>query len=167
MQQIDASSKRKIQIYSESMKKNIQDMMFNNPEEHFRNLSVKFRGEINTLLLLPTTSDMTEICDKYFVFLTLTMDSIANKTNAIDPNDQLFQDMESILTMTSCPDLSRCMFYGRRAVVLSLSGQKCEGDEMVKEALVCANRVFGCLEMVDTLYKIILYLRAWYKSSLK
>lgn len=163
VQKIDASSRRKIQIYSESMKKNIQDMMFNNPEEHFRNLSVKFRGEINRLLLLPTTSDMTEICDKYFVFLTLTMDSIANKTNAIDPKDQLFQDMESILTMTSCPDLSRCMLYGRRAVVLSFAGQKSEGDEMVKEALVCANRVFGCLEMVDTLYKIILYLRAWYK----
>lgn len=163
VQKNDASNRRKIQIYSESMKKNIQNMMFNNPEEHFRNLSVKFRGEINRLLLLPTTTDMTEICDKYFVFLTLTVDSIANKTNAIDPNDQLFQDMEFISTMTSCPDLSRCMLYGRRAVVLSFAGQKPEGDEIVKEALVCANRVSGCLEIVDTLYKIILYLRAWYE----
>lgn len=44
--------------------------------------------------------------------LALTVDSPANKTNAIDPNHIFSKDMERISSMTSSPDLSRCMLYG-------------------------------------------------------
>lgn len=163
IQKFSAPRRKKIQLFSEKMKKMIQDMDFIDPVEHFRNFSVKIKDKINSMSHILKKRDLTELCDKYIASLTLTMDSMANKTNAIDPNDQLFLDMESILTMTSCADLSRCMLYGRRAVVLSFANRKSEGDEMIKEALVCANRVSGCMEIVDTLYKVILYLRAWYE----
>eukprot|EP00105_Crassostrea_gigas_P042988 XP_019927136.1 PREDICTED: uncharacterized protein LOC105338632 [Crassostrea gigas] len=163
IQKFSAPRRKRIQLFSESMKKMIQDMVFKDPVEHFRNFSVKIKDKINSMPHIFKKKDLTELCDKYIASLTLTMDSMANKTNAIDPNDQLFLDMESILIMTSCPDLSRCMLYGRRAVVLSFANRKSEGDEMIKEALVCANRVSGCMEIVDTLYKVILYLRAWYE----
>lgn len=71
--------------------------------------------------------------------------------------------MERFGALTSCPDLSRCMLYGRRAVVLSFANKKGEGEELVKEALVCAHRVSACLETVDLLYKIVLFLRVWYE----
>lgn len=151
IQKFSAPRRKRIQLFSESMKKMIQDMVFKDPVEHFRSFSVKIKDKINSMPHIFKKKDLTELCDKYIASLTLTMDSMANKTNAIDPNDQLFLDMESILIMTSCPDLSRCMLYGRRAVVLSFANRKSEGDEMIKEALVCANRVSGCMEIVDTL----------------
>lgn len=91
------------------------------------------------------------------------MDTLVNKTIEISPDDQVFHDMERFGAMTSCPDLSRCMLYGRRAVVLSFANKKGEGEELVKEALVCAHRVSACLETVDLLYKIVLFLRVWYE----
>lgn len=71
--------------------------------------------------------------------------------------------MELILIMMLCLDLFWCMFYGRRVVVLLFVNWKSEGDEMIKEVLVCVNRVFGCMEIVDMLYKVILYFRVWYE----
>lgn len=158
---IDASSRKKIQNYFEVMKTNIQYMVFKDPFNFFKNLSAHFRQKIAATH--PSSTKFTVFCDKYVVLLALTMDTLVNKTIEISPNDQVFHDMERFAAMTSCPDLSRCMLYGRRAVVLSFANKKDNGEELVKEALVCAHRVTACLETVDLLYKIVLFLRVWYE----
>lgn len=55
------------------------------------------------------------------------------------------------------------MFYGRRVVVLLFVNKKGEGEELVKEVLVCVYRVFVCLEIVDLLYKIVFFFCVWYE----
>lgn len=131
---IDASSRKKIQNYFEVMKTNIQYMVFKDPFNFFKNLSAHFRQKIAATH--PSSTKFTVLCDKYVVLLALTMDTLVNKTIEISPNDQVFHDMERFAAMTSCPDLSRCMLYGRRAVVLSVANKKDNGEELVKEALV-------------------------------
>lgn len=158
---IDASSRKKIQNYFEVMKTNIQYMVFKDPFNFFKKLSVHFRQKIADIH--PSSTKFAVLCDKYVVLLALTMDTLVNKTIEISPDDQVFHDMERFAAMTLCPDLSRCMLYGRRAVVLSFANKKGEGEELVKEALVCAHRVSACLETVDLLYKIVLFLRVWYE----
>ncbi|XP_061170923.1 uncharacterized protein LOC133180405 [Saccostrea echinata] len=160
---IDTSCRKKIQVYFELMKINIQNMVFHDPITYFTNLSNKIRQKIYTTTPCSEERILQEVCDKYVVLLALTIDSLANKTNQIDPDHQLFQDMEAIISMTSCPDLSRCMLYGRRAVVLSFANRKEEGEDLVREGLICADRVSSCLESVDLLYKIVLFRRAWFE----
>ncbi|XP_062610954.1 uncharacterized protein LOC134272799 [Saccostrea cucullata] len=160
---INTSNRKKIQVYFESMKINIQNMVFHDPIDYFTDLSKKIRQKIYSPIPCSGERNLQEVCDKYVVLLALTVDSQANKTNSIDPDHQLFKDMEAIISMTSCPDLSRCMLYGRRAVVLSFANRKEEGDDLVKEGLICADRVSNCLEVVDMLYKIVLFLRAWFE----
>lgn len=159
---VTASNRGRIQTYFETMKEYIQNMNFRDPMAHFTKLSINIRQKIDTGIISGDVT-LTDLCDKYIVQLALVIDSKANKTNHIDPNDQLFLDMESIISKTSCPDLSRCMLYGRRAVILSFANKKSEGEELVRQALVCADRVSDCLETVDLLYKIVLFLRAWYQ----
>lgn len=140
---IDASSRKKIQNYFEVMKTNIQYMVFKDPFNFFKKLSVHFRQKIAATH--PSSTKFAVLCDNYVVLLALTMDTLVNKTIEISPDDQVFHDMERFAAMTLCPDLSRCMLYGRRAVVLSFANKKGEGEELVKEALVCAHRVSACL----------------------
>jgi hypothetical protein len=147
------------------MKKNLQDMIFKDPVDYFIKLSINIRQQIRTTLSFCDQAILQEVCDKYVVALALSIDAMANKTNQIDPNHNLFHDMESIIAFTSCPDLSRCTLYGRRAVVLSFANEKGEGEELLKEGLVCAQRVSRCLETVDLHYKIILFLRAWFEHT--
>lgn len=159
---IDAASRKKIQNYFEVMKKHIQNMVFKDPFNFFKNRSSLLKQKIEATH--PSPIKFTALCDQYFVLLALAMDTLINKTFEISPNDQVFLDMECFAAKTSCPDLSRCMLYGRRAVVLSFANKKDEGEELVKEALVCAQRVSACLETVDLLYKIVLFLSVWYES---
>lgn len=49
IKKISAPRRKRIQVFSESMKKMIQDMVFKDPVEHFRNLSVKIKGKINSM----------------------------------------------------------------------------------------------------------------------
>jgi hypothetical protein len=163
VQRLDTSNRKKIQIYFECMKKSLQDMIFKDPVDYFVKLSIKIRQKIYTTLPSSDQTILQEVCDKYIISLALSIDAMANKTNQIDPNHSLFQDMDSIIAFTSCPDLSRCTLYGRRAVVLSFVNEKGEGEELLKEGLVCAHRVSRCLETVDLHYKSVLFLRAWFE----
>ncbi|CAG2210041.1 unnamed protein product [Mytilus edulis] len=106
-----------------------------------------------------------EMCDKYIVLVALTFDALANKSNEVDPEDKLFKEIENIISWSSCPDLSRCMLYGRKAVRLSFKGKQAEGEVMVIKARECADKFEPCLETVDLYYKIVLFRRAWYENS--
>lgn len=97
-------------------------MVFKDPFNFFKKLSVHFRQKIADTH--PSSTKFAVLCDKYVVLLALTMDTLVNKTIEISPDDQVFHDMERFAAMTSCPDLSRCMLYGRRAVVLSFANKK-------------------------------------------
>ncbi|XP_062599507.1 uncharacterized protein LOC134261038 [Saccostrea cucullata] len=160
---MNTSDRKKIQVYFESMKINIQNMVFHDPIHYFTSLSKKIRKKIYSPIPCSEERILQEVCDKYVVLLALTVDSLANKTNSIDPDNKLFKDMDAIISMTSCPDLSQCMLSGRRAVVLSFANRKEEGEDLVKEGLICADRVSNCLEVVDMLYKVVLFFRAWFE----
>ncbi|XP_056005903.1 uncharacterized protein LOC125660490 [Ostrea edulis] len=163
VQRLDTRNRKKIQIYFKSMKTNLQNMIFLDPVDYFMKRSIEFRQKIYTTVPSSEDTILQEFCDKYVVALAFTIDTMANKTNHIDPNHKLFRDMESIISFTSCPDLSRCILYGRRAVVLSFANKKGEGEGLLREGLICAQRVSSCLEIVDLHYKSVLFLRAWFE----
>ncbi|XP_056005904.1 uncharacterized protein LOC130050293 [Ostrea edulis] len=163
VQRLDTLNRKKIQIYFESLKKNLQDMIFRDPVGYFMRLSIKVRQKIYTTVYSSEEAILQEFCDKYVVTLALTIDALSNKTNQIDPNHELFRDMESIISFTSCPDLSRCMLYGRRAVALSFVNKR-EGEGLLREGLICSQRVSSCLEIVDLHYKSVLFLRTSFEN---
>ncbi|XP_052079014.1 uncharacterized protein LOC127717276 [Mytilus californianus] len=112
-----------------------------------------------------TTCNMTKIYDQYVAFAAFTIDDLTNKTNDIDPESNLFNDIEAIASKTSCPDVTLCMLYGRKAVAYSFKKKKAEGENMRNKALMCAENVGPCLEKVDMLYKLVLFSRAWYEHN--
>ncbi|CAC5426143.1 unnamed protein product [Mytilus coruscus] len=112
-----------------------------------------------------TTCNMTKIYDQYVAFVAFTIDDFTNKTNDIDPESNLFNDIEAIASKTSCPDVTRCIMYGRKAVAYSFKNKKVEGENMKMKALLCVVNVGPCLEIVDMLYKLVLFSRAWYEHN--
>ncbi|CAC5386129.1 unnamed protein product [Mytilus coruscus] len=161
---VDIKDRTCIQAYFDVMKKSVQKMEFENPVEYLTNLShqIQMTGQ-----RCDQTKQriFTEICDKYIVLVALTIDALANKTNDIDPRGNLFNEIEAIISKSSCPDLSRCMLYGRKAVALSFQNKQEEGEDMEKMALICAANVVPCLETVDMFYKLVLFHRAWYEKN--
>ncbi|XP_062610953.1 uncharacterized protein LOC134272798 [Saccostrea cucullata] len=165
---IDASERRNIHLYFENMKKCLQAMIFRDPVQHLKKLSQEMREKIYSHLSKignqKETRHFRELCDKYVVVQALALDALSNKTNEISPDDQLFENIESIISMTSCPNLSRCLLNGRRAVVLSFANRKGDGEGVVLQALTDTANVTGCLEIVDMHYKIVLFRRAWFEK---
>ncbi|CAC5390389.1 unnamed protein product [Mytilus coruscus] len=163
---IDIKDRTFIQTYFTVMKKKVQEMEFDNPVEYLTNLAKQIQ-ETGTRCDQANEILFTEICDKFVVLLALTIDALANNTNDIDPKNNLFNEIEAIISKTSCPDLSWCMLYGRKAVALSFQNKREEGEDMEKMALICAANVVPCLETVDMYYKIVLFHRAWYENNPK
>ncbi|XP_052075400.1 uncharacterized protein LOC127712833 [Mytilus californianus] len=161
---VDIQDRTFIQAYFDVMKKSVQKMEFENPVEYLTNLSqqIQMTGQRCDQA---HQRIFTEICDKYIVLVALTIDALANKTNDIDPNGKFFKEIEAIISKSSCPDLSRCMLYGRKAVALSFQNKREEGEDMEKMALICAANVVPCLETVDMFYKLVLFHRAWYEKN--
>ncbi|XP_062619231.1 uncharacterized protein LOC134280791 [Saccostrea cucullata] len=157
------SNRKKIEVFFESTKRRIQNMNFLNSVNRLKQLSDKISQEIYTSIFHWEEKIIRETCDKYVVLLALTTVSQVNKSSEINAEDESFQNMEAIISMTSCPDLSRCMLYSRRAVVLALANRKEKGEDLVREALICADRVSGYLEIVDLHYKIVLFHSAWFE----
>lgn len=65
----------------------IQDMVFKDFVEYFRNFLVKIKDKINSMLYIFKKKDLIELCDKYIVSLIFIMDFMVNKINVIDFND--------------------------------------------------------------------------------
>ncbi|XP_071179486.1 uncharacterized protein [Mytilus edulis] len=161
---VDVQDRTFIQAYFDVMKKSVQKMEMSNPVEYLSNLSQKLQMRVN-ICNQSNERVFTEMCDKYIVLVALTIDALANKTNEVDPEGNLFNEIENIISRSSCPDLSRCMLYGRKAVALSFDGKQTEGEGMVIRARECADNIVPCLETVDLYYKIVLFRRAWYENN--
>ncbi|VDI38479.1 Hypothetical predicted protein [Mytilus galloprovincialis] len=161
---VDVQDRTFIQAYFDVMKKSVQKMEMSNPVEYLSNLSQKIQMRVN-ICNQSNERVLTEMCDKYIVLVALTIDALANKTNEVDPEGNLFNEIENIISRSSCPDLSRCMLYGRKAVALSFNGKQKEGEGMVIRARECAGNIVPCLETVDLYYKIVLFRRAWYENN--
>ncbi|XP_076107794.1 uncharacterized protein LOC143076051 [Mytilus galloprovincialis] len=161
---MDVQDRAFIQAYFEVMKKSMQKMEIENPVEYLTNVSQDLQKIMNSCNQAKE-KEIKEMCDKYIVLVALNFDAVANKTNKVDPQGNLFTKIENIIAKSSCPNLSRCMLYGRKAVAMSFKGKQADGENMVIGALECAENIEPCLETVDLYYKIVLFRRAWYENN--
>lgn len=142
-------------------KRLLQSLQLQNPIDYLAGFA---QGILLSIQEIPNLQKR-KLCDQYIVFAALTIDSMANKTNEIPFDNPHFDKINEVIPNTTCPALSRCMLYGRQAVILSFAKDRKRGEEIIKEAYYEEMSVDPCLETVDLYYKIVLYQRAWYEHE--
>ncbi|CAG2213688.1 unnamed protein product [Mytilus edulis] len=147
----------------------IQEMKYVKRSKYFRELSLQTLEMIRNKYLYKGKL-MPRICDKYIMLEALSIDILTNETDKINLSDRLLniRDKEYILKMSSYPDLLRCMLLVRRAVIGSFNQQQktTEGEAIISDIFQMMDSLQPCVEHVDILYRIVIFQRALFKSSL-
>ena len=146
----DTRDRRKIGEYFKQIKKQVHELVFKNAYSH-----IQFMGESIRKQISEATDDEAKmvLCDKFVALKAAEMDALTNVAGRVDKNHPGYRAIENYISSTSNTELTRVILYGRQSDVLSTTGNFEEAEDLMKQALVCADTSGSCVEITDMYYK--------------
>lgn len=146
----DTSGRRKVGEYFKQIKKQVHELVFKNAYSHIQLMGENIRKQISE-----ATDDEAKmvLCDKFVALKAAEMDALTNVAGRVDKNHPGYRAIENYISSTSNTELTRVILYGRQSDVLSTTGNFDEAEDLMKQALVCADTSGACVEVTDMYYK--------------
>ncbi|XP_048764541.2 uncharacterized protein LOC125672348 [Ostrea edulis] len=150
-------NKKTIHIYFKNLKRLVHNAQFRNPREFFRKQARQLRDQIEREKI---ESRKQFLADKYIALLGAEIDAIAITYDSTLPDQNIFEELRSLASLSTDASISEVVFFGRKANALAIAKKFLEGEDMVKQAHCCANFTGPCLEIANMIY-IDVYFKLW------
>lgn len=151
---INVCNRGNVTAYFIQVKNFVHARVFKTPYEHVKQLGNMVKLKID---ITKDPRQQQLLCDKFIALKAIEYDAGSNVSALPNEQDKTFKDMEEILDKTSFPSLSRVLLYGRKADAMSTLRMFADGEKMLTEAYVCADLSHSCLEIVDMIYKGVVF----------
>ncbi|XP_061171666.1 uncharacterized protein LOC133181142, partial [Saccostrea echinata] len=147
--------RRKIQLYFKRIKQDIHKLFTSDPYAKV--------GEIGKQMLQNIEEEQNPgrkrfLYDKYICLKAAEIDAHTNQTDNVDPNGKPFQEIEAVITESSCPEISLILMLGRQAdISSSLGTSPDDGENFLVDAFMWQNTCERCIEATDMIYKSVVF----------